>query len=326
MPRIQNPGIAYSVIDTDYTRKELAIKIRVKFGLIGHLVLFEVINWINEGKGCYAEYTEGTAATFAMTRLGSLEHAEKVDEIFRFMLEIGFFDEGAFRRDRILTSEGIVKRWALAKRRPESYDLPDSIREIMKNAEIGQEQKNSQKEHNSDQKEHNSSQKEHKPDQKEHKGKERKGKEYIKYKQTNKQTNSEVSENETKTEIDTQRENPRWGEVREKVARMIYEPGLSADLTDAITAAAVRQWINVPQLRAWIRKARDELEVSRRTDHRQGKARIWATLRPLIEEVYLAHGMTLPKCNPKRREPPPAPENANGEQGQTAAGRAVVPR
>ena len=131
MGRIQTPQINFSLIDTNYTQKELALKIRVKFGIIGHLTLLEVLLWINAGKGCYAEYSESTPATFAMTRLGSLEHAEEVKAIFMYMLEIGFFDLDAFREDKILTSEGIVRRWMAAKRRPEIYDFPAAVKGII---------------------------------------------------------------------------------------------------------------------------------------------------------------------------------------------------
>lgn len=122
----------------------------------------------------------------------------------------------------------------------------------------------------------------------------------------------------------------RWPGIRARIAGEIYEPGLSADLTDAITAAAVKNWITVPQLCAWMRKARDQLEVSGRTDQRRGKTRIWATLRPWIEEVYLAHGLTLPKCDGRYKEPPPilpaddTPESL--EQARFEAGRAIMPR
>ena len=348
MGRIQTPQINFSLIDTNYTRKEYALKVRVKFGLLGHLVLYEVIGWINEGKGCYAEYTEDTAATFAMTRLGALEYAAKVDEIFRFMIEIGFFDKNAFLEDKILTSEGIVRRWMAAKRRPESYDFPASVKGIILSIrsekpaadgpenggpETGTDTQTDTGENEADpgfsatipQNAPKSTETAPKSTENEHlsrQGEERRGEEY-KYKQTNKLTKAIFA-----AKIEEAKTDQRWPGIRTRIARLIYEPGLSADLTDAITAAAVRRWINVPQLNAWLRKARDELEVSRRTDQRFGKRKRWPILRPWIAEVYLAHGITLPKCDPNRREPPPVPETApeDPEQAKNAAGRAVIPK
>lgn len=65
-----------------------------------------------------------------MTRLGDLSKAEEVKSIFLYMLEIGFFDREAFK-DKILTSEGIVERWYDAKRYPDSYEMPASVRKII---------------------------------------------------------------------------------------------------------------------------------------------------------------------------------------------------
>lgn len=112
------------------------MKIRKRFGLEGLAVLYEVIVWINEGKGCYVECEslEEAAEIFASTRLFDLNRCEWVEEVFRFMLEIGFFDQEAFGRDKVLTSEGITRRWYAAKKgnwefkdRSCPYFLPPSV-------------------------------------------------------------------------------------------------------------------------------------------------------------------------------------------------------
>ena len=127
----QRPGLDYSQIGCDFALKEKSVQVRIKFGTLGHLVLYEVIAWINGGKGCYVEYTDNTPAVFAMSRLGDLSKAEEIKSIFLYMLEIGFFDREAFKEDQILTSEGIVERWYDAKRSPDSYDMPCAIRKII---------------------------------------------------------------------------------------------------------------------------------------------------------------------------------------------------
>ena len=114
----------------------------------------------------------------------------------------------------------------------------------------------------------------------------------------------------------------RRAEVRLKIVRAIYEVGLSADLVDAMTHAALNRWINVPQVEAWRRKAREETELYRASKGRAGKAKAWAVYRPLLEAVYQAHGETLPPCSAKRKEPPPIPAGA-GADGATEAGRRV---
>jgi len=130
MARPLKPGLDYSEIDCDYSRKGLALKVRKRFpGFAGMAVLYEVLSWINEGKGCFVEVdsVEDAAEQFCTCRLFDISLCGQVEEIFAYMLEIGFFDKEAFDRDKILTSEGITRRWWAAKKHPDAYDLPYSI-------------------------------------------------------------------------------------------------------------------------------------------------------------------------------------------------------
>jgi len=123
------PGLDRTQFDTNFARKSASLSIRQKYGLEGLAVLYEVIVWINENKGCYAEApTLRTAAeNFAMTRLFDVSKIDWVMDVFETMFEVGFLDREAFETDQILTSKGIVRRWYSAKRNPDSYPLPESI-------------------------------------------------------------------------------------------------------------------------------------------------------------------------------------------------------
>ena len=119
------------------------------------------------------------------------------------------------------------------------------------------------------------------------------------------------------------KQNPRWPEVRLRLARKLYSPGLSADLIDWFTVAGLNQWIKPTQIDGWKRDARDELELFQRSKGRAGKAKLWEVLRPKLEDALSPHNITLPACDPKRREPPPPPENPEGRDPATAASRRV---
>jgi len=128
--RDYKPGLDRTQFDTNFARKSASLSIRQRYGLEGLAVLYEVIVWINEDKGCYvaAPTLRKVAENFAMTRLFDVTKIDWVMDVFEFMLEIGFFDPEAFENDQILTSFGIVKRWYRAKRNPDSYPLPTSVR------------------------------------------------------------------------------------------------------------------------------------------------------------------------------------------------------
>ena len=319
MGRPKDLSTKFSAIDTDYSQKGLSIKIRLKFKMLGHLTLFEVLNWINSGKGCYAECEDmtDTAVAFAITRLGSIDYAGDVEDIFRYMIEIGFFDKNAYGRDKILTSKGIVKRWIEAKSKsdPASFDLPESVREMVeeiisspekctkhietpisspekctKRAEIPQEKRSTNK-------------------------------------QTNKKSaeiSADVSQAEFQPDLIAEaRRHPRWAEVRLKMARTIYGPGLSADLVDLYTVAGLHAWITPRQLARWRREAESKIELYENSNGRAGKAKLWEVLRPPLEEVFASQGLVLPRCDPSRREPPPVPLETRGLEPAVAAAQAV---
>ena len=328
--RDYKPGLDRTQFDTNFARKSASLSIRQKYGLEGLAVLYEVIVWINEEKGCYAEApTLRTAAeNFAMTRLFDVSKIDWVLGVFETMFEVGFFDREAFETDQILTSKGIVRRWYSAKRNPDSYPLPESIQSyFVEEPPTETEQQIPETEQQIPETEQQIRQRKEKKSTK----KRKKEKSAVVASDSDSDTpdpGQPPAPHEPALFVRGSRGDPHWGEVRARIARMIYSDYLSADLVDAITAAAVNRWITVSQLEAWIREARDERELYRSSKAYAGKAKLWEVLRPRIEDVYLAHGMVLPPCDRSRREPPPEPERTRsadvGYDAATRAGRAVM--
>ena len=333
-------SLEYVCVYTDFTSGRKALMIRKKFGLLGHAMLSEVIAWIGASEGWYADWTEETADLFATTRMFDLSISDQVRDVLLYMVEIGFFSPAAFKEHQVLTSPLLYKFWVKAKEGaarkakisvqkyldqcvPEGSKLW-RIRETLaaENPDFFAQtpEKNAQTPEKTPRNPEKTAQNTGFPAQS--KVKESKAEKSTFEKERKKEQEAPV--------VETAKESPRWPEIRARIAGEIYEPGLSADLTDAITAAAVLKWINVPQLHAWLRKARDELEVNRRTDQQRGRKERWKTLRPWIDEVYRAHGLTLPKCDGRNKEPPPIrPKDDTPEALEKArfdAGRAVMPR
>ncbi|MBR2694151.1 MAG: DUF4373 domain-containing protein [Thermoguttaceae bacterium] len=332
------PGIPYSSINVDMARGEKSLVIRQRFGALGLAMLYDVIAWINEGKGCWAKWTDQTPFDYAMTRLYDLSLADKAREIFLLMVEIGWFDKEAFRADSVLTSETIVERYLIAKRRPRLDKMPESVRKI---AESILEREKDNSANNTPNSANNT------PNSANNHTKEKKRKEV----QTNRQTTTTEKCSNNSAPIPDQTEappatldpvpdadpvrfvieamdDPRWDEVRLRIARMIYSQYLSADLVDLFAAAAVRKWISVPQVRNWVQGAREKSKLYSASRGYAGKAKLWETLRPLLEDVFRAHEMPMPICDPNRREPPPEPDPASSVDKEydpaTRAGRRVM--
>ena len=133
MANVANAKLKYTPIDAGFSRKPMCLMIRAKFGILGQAMAYEVLAWITESGGCYAEWNDDKPAEFASTRMFDLSLIGKVREVFEFMVEIGFFDQTAFKAG-FLTSEGIVKRWWRAKKalrhKSPLDDLPGPVRAV----------------------------------------------------------------------------------------------------------------------------------------------------------------------------------------------------
>ncbi len=331
MARPTKPGLDYSQIDTDFSRKELAMKVRRKFGLEGLAVLYETIVWINEGKGCYVECESVAAAAelFATTRLFDLNKCDWVESIFEFMLEIGFFDANALVQDKILTSEGIARRWFEAKKsgweskkRPCPYALPESVRDYLRSLE---------KDFTPNPTKNTPNPTKNTPNPPVFTPNCHKVKESKVIKQTNKQTSAEssaeipqasatpepaVSANpipdteptpfRSWPEADAEaRGRENWHRARDLAKGSLFFRGISADLIDAAAVCLVHGWIGTGGLRNIQRKARDALDVYGSSGGRRGKANGWETVRDCVSLAIREQGIEPPAYSRKNPEPPP---------------------
>ena len=365
--------LQFTPFDLTYSKKLYCMKIRQKFGMLGHAMIYEVLSWITEQKGCYAEWCGDVPELFATTRMFDVTIADKVAEVFGYMVQIGFFDPAAFEAG-YLTSEGIVERWILAKVKGRNGvpvdDLPSPVRTVadrviekLKKEKKYKPAKNSGSEEIPDNCEEIPDNCANRPDNCEEipdncekkPTKEKRRKEV----QTNKQTNKARGEflqqdstaipdlpgeppagvvetppappdpepvTDTKRFVAAARDNPRWAEIRGHIVRLVWSDGICSDLVDMFAAAGASGWITVPQVSQWVRAAKDERDQYRRSKGYAGKKKLWEVLRPLLADVYRAHGMELPPCDPRRLEPPPPPQSKvdAGLDDATRAGRAVM--
>lgn len=327
-------SLDFSAIDVGYTQKPMSVDIRLKFKMLGHITLCEVIPWINAHKGCYAECQSlrSAAVQFALIRLGSLEYAEEVEKIFLYMLEIGFFDKAAYEADKVLTSKGIVKRWAAAKRNSQKYELPPSVaalyavaREELEKEKNSQKRKNAQETVSNAQKEVSDEHKTVSNAQKTvtSKVKESKVKESSTALKPNKQTNKarEAREGGPEPEpaeasepaaadagfwIGRARESPDWSAIRETVKRRCYFRGMDGGLVDAMTAAVIHGWISLKGIENIRRKARDAVELFERSRGNRGTENGWETVRDKVAILYRERKCEPPEYSRNNPEPPPS--------------------
>lgn len=334
MARNVKNGVPYISLDCNFFDKPKMFKIEERFGEVGTVRALRLLLLVYSGEGCWLEWGDGAAYYFAKKVLGNAGAAEEVEELVRFLVEIGFFalvegTEGDEIGRAFLTSAEILTDWAKiqkqAKRKIDFDRIPRCIWAAA-NAPLTVtpqiEQTSEGKRITSEEKAITS-------------GVMQQSK-VNNNKQTNKQT-KKIPEGivpevlpppaaEAGTPPDFMAEakaDPRWEEVRLRIARMIYSPGLSADLVDWFAAVGLRKWIKPDQVQKWRREARYEAELFEESKGRAGKAKRWEVLRPKLEKVLGAHGMELPPCDPHRREPPPVPEDAGSMDPATAAGLTV---
>lgn len=346
MAREAKNWLSYIPVDCNFFDKPKMFQVEERFGEVGTLRALRLLLWLSDTEGCWLEWNDGSAYYFAKKILGKAEAAGEVEDLVRLLIEIGFFtklEETDERGERhvYLTSLEIVSDWIKIKTAAKQKVILSKIPRIVYTTYIEQLTQRPKK------------------DDSFRKTSEEKGitsegntnsfrktsegitQTKVNKKEKKKEINSEVIQKESGSNPDPSpssqdpallvrgaRDDPHWEEVRLRVSREIYSQYLSADLVDAITALAVLRWITPAQLKDWFRKARDETELYRNSKGHAGKAMKWEVLRPLAEDVYLAHSLTLPPCDSRRREPPPEPERTRsadvGYDAATRAGRAVM--
>ena len=83
--------------------------IQAEFGLVGFAILVKIWQKIYSDKGYFTEWVRDVASVFSQENGVS---AGVVHEVVRACLDRGIFDREMFQRFKILTSEGIQKRYA----------------------------------------------------------------------------------------------------------------------------------------------------------------------------------------------------------------------
>ena len=111
-------GIPYFPLDVHLDDKFNLIE--AEFGLTGFAVVVKLFQKIYGGQGYYCEWTEDVALLFSRNiGLGG----NVVSEIVSASIKRGIFDKGIYDKYRVLTSEGIQKRYFEAVSRRVSVDV-----------------------------------------------------------------------------------------------------------------------------------------------------------------------------------------------------------
>lgn len=339
MARNAKNGVPFISLDCNFFDKPKMFQVEERFGEVGMARALRLMLHVYSTEGCWIEWGDGSAYYFAKKVLGNAGAAEEIERLVRFLVEIGFFVriEGA-EGDEIgrvyLTSAEIFTDWLkiqkLAKRKCDIDRIPKCIKVAVTAPLVPTNQSNIPSEEKAITSEGKAITSEGKLQKRIYKKEKKKEiiPEGINSHEQESGNNSEPSpaSQDPALFVRGARDAPRWEEIRIKIARKIYSEYLSADLVDAITALAVNHWVTVSQIDGWVRKARAERDLYRNSKAYAGKAKLWEVLRPLAEQVYLAHGMVLPPCDHTRREPPPPPASSVDLEldDATRAGRAVM--
>jgi len=115
LARPQKEGLDYFPLDTDMDLQDDKIQLlEAKYGIIGFGVLIKLLMKIYS-EGYY--YTWGEKESLLLSKRVNVD-VNKVDEIVADLVKWGMFDSQIFKKYKVLTSNGIQKRyWEVAKRR-----------------------------------------------------------------------------------------------------------------------------------------------------------------------------------------------------------------
>jgi hypothetical protein len=115
LARPQKEGLDYFPLDTDMDLQDDKIQLlEAKYGITGFGVLIKLLMKIYS-EGYY--YTWGEKESLLLSKRVNVD-VNKVDEIVADLVKWGMFDSQIFKKYKVLTSNGIQKRyWEVAKRR-----------------------------------------------------------------------------------------------------------------------------------------------------------------------------------------------------------------
>lgn len=102
--------IKYIYLDTDFFDKEKIFLIEKFFGYEGIVIAIRLLLWIAQREGWGVKWGSTGPAYFAKCGIGDQSKEKRVKEIVAKLVEIGYFDAGAFEAG-FLTSKRIIKDW-----------------------------------------------------------------------------------------------------------------------------------------------------------------------------------------------------------------------
>lgn len=111
MARPQKTGLDYFPFDVDFFDDDKLQFVSARFGLNGENIAIKLLCKIYKENGYFYNWGEDEALLFAKRVGGDVQHA-LVNDIVHELIKRGFFDKGMFDSFKILTSNGIQKRYS----------------------------------------------------------------------------------------------------------------------------------------------------------------------------------------------------------------------
>ena len=110
MARPQKTGLDYFPFDVDFFDDDKLQFVSARFGSKGENIAIKLLCKIYKENGYYYNWGEDEALLFAKRVGGDIQHS-LVNDIVHELIKRGFFDKGMFDTFKILTSNGIQKRY-----------------------------------------------------------------------------------------------------------------------------------------------------------------------------------------------------------------------
>ena len=122
MPRPVKTGLDYFSFDVDFFDDEKIQFISARFGLKGEIIVIKLLCKIYRN-GFYTKFDEDEQLLFA-SRAGEGVTPALVKDVVAELVKRGFFDKGIFNRFKVITSNGIQKRFFSAVERRVEQNFP----------------------------------------------------------------------------------------------------------------------------------------------------------------------------------------------------------
>lgn len=289
MGRVARNTVNYLSIDCDFFQKEKMVRVECSLGELAKYRSLDLLLWMGRTEGFFIELNDMTSFLFAKNVICNVQATQEVSALICKLVEIGFFVRYQDSDGKTyLSSPEIIRDWKNimknAKRIPNLESIPDCFKPLIFDEEkIDSEGKGIDSEG---------------------KGIDSESIPQRKEKKSTKQTNKQANFRECFFAEDFSK--PNWEPVRESVTCLLWNRGISSDLVDMATAAVLRGWVNLDDVRRIRALADAKVSRCKESNGRLGNdVHAWQGIAEQVFALYRENGEDPPPCSSKRLEPKP---------------------